>query len=65
MSNGLILRKRVDALSGSELAALRNAYAKMQGILDNRGYNYWAGFTAYRSIIVGTTRAVFPGPDLR
>jgi tyrosinase len=43
MANGLILRKRVDALSGQELAAFRNAYAKMQGLMDNRGYNYWAG----------------------
>jgi tyrosinase len=43
MANGLVLRKRVDALSASELAALRNAYAKMQAIMDNRGYNYWAG----------------------
>jgi tyrosinase len=43
MADGLILRKRVDALSEPELAALRNAYAKMQGLMDNRGYNYWAG----------------------
>jgi tyrosinase len=43
MANGLILRKRVDALSGQELATLRNAYARLQGIMDNRGYNYWAG----------------------
>jgi tyrosinase len=43
MPNGLILRKRVGALSAQELATLRNAYARMQARLDNRGYNYWAG----------------------
>jgi tyrosinase len=43
MPNGLLLRKRVEDLSGQELATLRNAYARMQAILDNRGYNYWAG----------------------
>ena len=43
MPNGLLLRKRIEALSGPELTTLRNAYARMQGIMDNRGYNYWAG----------------------
>ena len=43
MPNGLLLRKRIEALSGPELSTLRNAYARMQGIMDNRGYNYWAG----------------------
>jgi tyrosinase len=41
--NGLLVRKKVEALSGPELATLRNAYTRMQGIMDNRGYNYWAG----------------------
>src|SRR6267143_7007941 len=43
MADGLILRKNVDTLSDAELAVLRNAYAKMMQITDNRGYNYWAG----------------------
>lgn len=43
MANGLVLRQDVDALSDSELAALRDAYEKMMQITDNRGYNYWAG----------------------
>ncbi len=43
MSNGLILRKNVDALSATELAALRNGYERMMQISDNRGYNYHAG----------------------
>jgi tyrosinase len=42
--NGLALRKSVDTLSDSELASLRNAYARMMQIADNRGYNFWAGF---------------------
>lgn len=43
MSDSLILRKSVDALSSSELGGLRDAYARMMRISDNRGYNYWAG----------------------
>jgi tyrosinase len=43
MANELLLRKSVDLLSPAELAALRGAYAKMQQITDNRGFNYWAG----------------------
>ncbi|HKV40946.1 MAG TPA: hypothetical protein VJX67_17195, partial [Blastocatellia bacterium] len=43
MANGKIIRKNVDNLSDDELAAIRDAYSKMQQITDNRGYNYWAG----------------------
>ncbi|HXO19706.1 MAG TPA: tyrosinase family protein [Thermoanaerobaculia bacterium] len=43
MATSLLLRKNVSNLSGPELAALRDAYAKMMKITDNRGYNYWSG----------------------
>lgn len=43
MSNGLILRKNVGSLADADLAALRDAYAKIMALTDNRGYNYWAG----------------------
>ena len=39
----LTLRKNIDSLTAPELQALRQAYAKAQQILDNRGYNYYAG----------------------
>jgi len=39
----LTVRKNVDHLSASELKALRAGYAKAQTIMDNRGYNYYAG----------------------
>lgn len=44
MANGKVLRKNVDNLSGPELGVLRNAYAGMMSISDDRGYNHWAGF---------------------
>lgn len=43
MANGIVLRKSADALSAVELTALRDSYQRMQGISDNRGYNYYAG----------------------
>lgn len=43
MANGPVLRKRVGALSASELSSLRDAYRRMMRISDNRGYNYLAG----------------------
>jgi tyrosinase len=39
----LIHRKNVEALSDDELAALRAGYQGMMGVLDNRGYVYFAG----------------------
>jgi tyrosinase len=39
----LTLRKNVDSLNATELQALREAYRKAQQIMDNRGYNYFAG----------------------
>src|ERR1051325_7816031 len=39
----LIVRKNVDSLNAAELQALRSGYAKAQGIMDNRGYNHFAG----------------------
>ena len=39
----LTVRKNVDHLGASELKALRAGYAKAQTIMDNRGYNYYAG----------------------
>jgi tyrosinase len=39
----LTLRKNVDSLTAAELQALRAAYQKAQQIMDNRGYNYYAG----------------------
>src|SRR5262245_44083637 len=43
MMAGLILRKSIEALSPSELIAVRSAYTRAQQIWDNRGYNYFAG----------------------
>lgn len=39
----LTVRKNVDHLSAAELKALRAGYAQAQTIMDNRGYNYYAG----------------------
>jgi len=39
----LIVRKNTDSLGAAELAALRAGYAKAQTIMDNRGYNHFAG----------------------
>ena len=44
MNGDLTLRKNVRNLSGGELTTLRDAYRKMMGIRDNRGYNHIAGF---------------------
>jgi tyrosinase len=64
--NGLILRKRVGALSGPQLATVRNAYARMQAILDNRGYNYWAGVHGVPQWYCWhhSSRVPRPGPSL-
>jgi tyrosinase len=40
----LTLRKNVDSLTPAELQELRSAYTKAQQIMDNRGYNHFAGF---------------------
>jgi tyrosinase len=37
------LRKSVTALTDADLASLRAALAAMEGISDDRGYQYWAG----------------------
>ncbi len=39
----LIVRKNADNLDPGELTALRTGYAKAQTIMDNRGYNHFAG----------------------
>lgn len=39
----MTIRKSVRNLSDDELIALRNAFGKMMGISDNRGYDYMAG----------------------
>lgn len=39
----LTVRKNVDSLPATELQALRDAYKNAQQIMDNRGYNYYAG----------------------
>lgn len=39
----LTVRKSADNLSAAELKALRAGYAQAQSILDNRGYNHFAG----------------------
>src|SRR5258708_16855908 len=43
MANGITLRTSIENLDPASLAALRDAYLKMQGITDNRGWIYWAG----------------------
>jgi tyrosinase len=40
----LIVRKNADNLNATELKALRAGYAKAQTIMDNRGYNHFAGY---------------------
>jgi len=40
----LTVRKNVDNLSADELKALRASYTKAQAIMDNRGYNHFAGY---------------------
>ena len=47
MANGVTLRKNAANLSAPELAALRDAYKKMQALTDNRGYAYHAGIHGY------------------
>jgi len=47
MADSLIMRKDVDSLQQPELDALRDAYAKMQGISDNRGWQHWSGLHGY------------------
>lgn len=44
MSNGRAIRRNVDSLTASELAALQDGYAQMQALMDNRGFNYIAGY---------------------
>src|SRR5258708_19846170 len=39
----LTARKNVDKLTAAELQALRKSYANAQAIMDNRGYNHFAG----------------------
>ena len=39
-----VVRKNIDSLTATELQALREAYRKAQQIMDNRGYNHYAGF---------------------
>lgn len=39
----LTVRKNVEALTPQELQAIRDAYRKAQAIMDNRGYNHFAG----------------------
>jgi tyrosinase len=39
----LIVRKNVDNLTAAELQALRTGYKNAQAIMDNRGYNHFAG----------------------
>lgn len=43
MANGKVTRKNIDSLQGNDLATLQEGYAKMQAILDNRGFNFIAG----------------------
>jgi tyrosinase len=39
----LTVRKNVDSLTAAELEALRAGYKRAQAIMDNRGYNHFAG----------------------
>jgi tyrosinase len=39
----LTVRKNINNLNAAELTALRKGYAQAQTIMDNRGYNYYAG----------------------
>ena len=49
MANNLRLRKNVDGMSADELAAVRDAYAKMMKIRasDPRSWANWAGMHGY------------------
>jgi hypothetical protein len=43
MANGLRIRVAVHNLSDQQITALRDAYAQMMAIRDNRGYGFLAG----------------------
>jgi tyrosinase len=43
MAVALLFRKEIDQLTNQELDDLRDGYEKMQGISDNRGFNYISG----------------------
>lgn len=43
MADGLRIRQGVHNLSDADVTAFRSAYAQMQAISDNRGYQYFAG----------------------
>ncbi len=49
MGNGLTLRNNVESLEqiAGGLDALRDAYAKMQAITDNRGWLFWSGYHGF------------------
>jgi len=42
-SSQLRYRKSVTLLTGTEITALRSAFAAMTGLTDDRGFGYWAG----------------------
>jgi len=44
MAGSMVYRLRVDAPGAAHMAKLREAIGALQGIRDNRGYNYIAGF---------------------
>ena len=44
MTAQVATRRNIDSLSVQELTSLKTAYKKMQGITDNRGFNYISGF---------------------
>jgi hypothetical protein len=56
MMASLTVRKNVDALTAPELQALREAYKNAQQIMDNRGYNYYAGLHGIPIGTAGITR---------
>jgi tyrosinase len=43
VSNGIVLRMNASNLVPGDLAAFRDAYAKMMAISDNRGWLFWSG----------------------
>ena len=49
MANGLTLRSSVESLQkiSGGLDAVRDAYAKMQAISDNRGWVFWSGYHGF------------------
>jgi tyrosinase len=49
MGNGLTLRSSIESLEqiSGGLDALREAYAKMQAITDNRGWVFWSGYHGF------------------